>query len=431
MTTFVDMYHPALGNVHISVPDIPAALSLYEAHGWVLSVGGGPDPTPIDLTVGLGDLRYAKLGDIPTAGTATGDALRAAFRLALPQFEGIPLYSYGNSFGNLITPIINISPAGAYARRVESRLRPASHAYYWNNGYQMQDVAGVAIGDGGVLAPGSKGLVILEGNINDSGWNVSDTVQRAGYQESLNSFLRVARAGERIEDSDGRWTYPVGSWTHLTAAAPFSGGTLSYSTDAGARASCAFTATETRVQILTYAKTDGSGATVVAALDGATVATRNLQTIGKPSFSKPGNNWIPVAIDLGVVPAGSHTATLTWSAGTSILLDCLLIESATPPTVLISKPIRPTAAAYLSFYGTGRTEANRAAYDTIIDTVVATYPSDGSVLVADPNAAGWDESTMEGPDGLHPNDRGMAHIAATVVNKLATVGFRAGQNILA
>lgn len=76
-TTFVMIYHPALGNVQVTVPE--QAVDDYEARGWVLVDGNAPPPSSLDLTAALGDLRYLKLADVSTSGTTTGDALRAAF----------------------------------------------------------------------------------------------------------------------------------------------------------------------------------------------------------------------------------------------------------------------------------------------------------------------------------------------------------------
>lgn len=80
-TTFVMIYHPALGNVQVTVPE--QAVDDYEARGWVLVDGNAPPPSSLDLTAALGDLRYLKLADVSTSGTTTGDALRAAY-VAVP-----------------------------------------------------------------------------------------------------------------------------------------------------------------------------------------------------------------------------------------------------------------------------------------------------------------------------------------------------------
>lgn len=111
--TMVDMYHPALGNVHVLADS--SAVSLYEAHGWVLSSGSGPTPDPIDLTPALGDVRYAKLSDIPTPGTATGDALRAAF---VPKWKANTAYSAGepvlNPSGQTVTANTSFTSGSSY-----------------------------------------------------------------------------------------------------------------------------------------------------------------------------------------------------------------------------------------------------------------------------------------------------------------------------
>ena len=69
-----------------------------------------------------------------------------------------------------------------------------------------------------------------------------------------------------------------------------------------------------------------------------------------------------------------------------------------------------TSTGYSTSYpGVGASTTIDDIYNGIIDTVVARFPSDNSIKVIDPNAAGWDPTTMIGnTDGfhIHKNDKG-------------------------
>lgn len=98
------------------------------------------------------------------------------------------------------------------------------------------------------------------------------------------------------------------------------------------------------------------------------------------------------------------------------------------PTVVVIKATTSTPAGY-ALYSPPPTNADVATYNALTDQVVAEFPRDGSIVVADPLADGWRPETMTCRDGLHPNDRGQAHIAASVLKALDRAPYRVGLNL--
>jgi hypothetical protein len=102
-------------------------------------------------------------------------------------------------------------------------------------------------------------------------------------------------------------------------------------------------------------------------------------------------------------------------------------STGTPPLLLIIKDTTCTQTGYKR-YSPAPTDNDVARFNRYVDDVVAESAYDW-VVVADPQDAGWDPTIMTCPDGQHPNDLGMAHIAATALNVLRHVPWRPGLNI--
>jgi lysophospholipase L1-like esterase len=123
---------------------------------------------------------------------------------------------------------------------------------------------------------------------------------------------------------------------------------------------------------------------------------------------------------------GARTAQATFKANVKSIIDYLRGPGFSP-TIVVVLDTTCTTAGYAR-YTTPPTDTDVATYNQYLRDVVATYPSDGSILIADPYT-GWNPSTMTGPDGQHPNDRGQAYIAQAIRVALGTGTFREGQNV--
>ena len=123
---------------------------------------------------------------------------------------------------------------------------------------------------------------------------------------------------------------------------------------------------------------------------------------------------------------GQHVPEGTFRANVRAFIDWVRGPGPFPPTVVVVLDTPSTAVGYAR-YPNPPTDDDVARYNRALREVVATYPQDGSVLVADASA-GWDTTTMTSPDGQHPNDRGQAHIADAIETALAGVVPREGQN---
>lgn len=124
--------------------------------------------------------------------------------------------------------------------------------------------------------------------------------------------------------------------------------------------------------------------------------------------------------------AGYRTSMTSFKASLTAAIDYLRGPAEFAPTIVVILDTYDTAAGYAR-YPTPLTDAVMDQYNQYVKDVVATYPTDGSIILADANA-GWDPSTMAAFDGQHPNDRGSAFIAAAVLKALANAPFREGQN---
>lgn len=123
---------------------------------------------------------------------------------------------------------------------------------------------------------------------------------------------------------------------------------------------------------------------------------------------------------------GQQQSQTDFKAAVRSFLTTMLGATGTPPTVVVIKDTTSTSTGYAR-YSPAPTDASVAQYNTWLTQVVAEF-APGWIVVADPMADGWDPATMTCPDGQHPNDRGQAHIAASVIKALLTVGYRQGQN---
>ncbi|MDP4331965.1 SGNH/GDSL hydrolase family protein [Curtobacterium sp. A7_M15] len=125
---------------------------------------------------------------------------------------------------------------------------------------------------------------------------------------------------------------------------------------------------------------------------------------------------------------GRHVPAATFQANVRGFIDWVRGTSPFPPTIVIVLDTTSTPAGYAR-YPVPPTDADVVRYNNALRKIVASYPQDGTVVLADA-FTGWDKATMISPDGQHPNDAGQAHIAAAITTALASTPFREGQNVL-
>lgn len=378
------------------------------------------------------DLRRGDVYEHTTLGVHvyTGPAGWRLLDVLNPVTEGVPVYAYGHSY--LAGDYFGQLAASRYINRVNGRARFGSLTNRAVSGFRMQDAALDAVGTrdaGKTWAPGSKGVVVLDCTLNDVRSNGGSAQALLGYRHSLQSLLHFLSLQATPTES--------AAWTHTggMASATF--------TDAyqgtNSRLTPGTTGTVSTQLVGTKGVIGAAGLSGVAAgdsfevlVDGAVYTTFSTHLQGlSSSASGAARNWVPMVIPLVGLTDTTHTvavrslnnATLT---GTGPFVDYLGYHSATPPTIVVMKVARITAAGYAGG-GAGATDATVDAYNQVIDEVVALAATHGltNVLVCDPRP-GWDPATMLGSDGMHPNARGHAHLAAALARTLALVDFAAG-----
>lgn len=123
---------------------------------------------------------------------------------------------------------------------------------------------------------------------------------------------------------------------------------------------------------------------------------------------------------------GTQVSQATFKANVRGFINWVRGPGPFPATVVIVLDTKCTTAGYAR-YATPPTDADVDRFNQYLRDVVAEYPTDGTVVIADP-ATGWNTATMVGPDGQHPNDRGQAYIAQAIEAALAGTAFREGLN---
>ena len=171
-------------------------------------------------------------------------------------------------------------------------------------------------------------------------------------------------------------------------------------------------------------KANRPGAAWSLTADGAPykTGTTNNQTRKTPT----GTGTSQIVIHVDGLPAGDHAMILTHTgtSGQFLYLDCILRESPTPPTIVLVKFAGVTSTGYAVFPGSG--PALVPIYDAIVDAVAAKFPADGSVIVMDPKAAGFDPAQHTGADGTHAHDAGAQIIAAQLADVVNGLPARNG-----
>ncbi len=378
--------------------------------------------------------------------------------------DQLALRAYGNSYlagtGNALSIYFN-------------RARRILQSKSWDNrgvsGYLVNDVNWVAydnisdihqgtLADEELAVTGPMtqtpavfqgGMFLLDTIRNDAGHdgqtvNSGSTAKsRAGAKIGLDALIRLIRAGSYKLATDASYTYS-GTWLANAALPGVLGHSVKYTQTNGASVSIAFTGTDFDLVLLGLddAALGVVGSTFSITVDGASQDSA-LAAAGYPNTcsnqmrrTKAAGpvKYGPMVIPLHGLSAGAHTivVTHTGTTGQALYVNGHLVPSPTPPTVIVSKVNYLGSAGYATYValgGAGAATSVDDVYNGIIDTVLARFPSDGSIQVIDPNALGFNPATMIGnTDGLnvHLNDTGNHFYAMNLVNKIRNLSARNG-----
>lgn len=380
--------------------------------------------------------------------------------LASNKHEGMPLVAYGHSLLFVGTGTAYPYCAVNYYDRIARRLRSQNVPPGNNNG-----VAGMLMGDAALYAMGNFTKTSRRGNVVatfapspnffggfvlvDALGNSSHNDQvagaqakmRAGTKNSLDALIRRLRYATAYQDTDATKFAFTGTWTNLaTIFAP--GGNMHYSAVVGDKVTIT-TPVGTDFTVImngfdNAAHVNIPGAAYTVKLDGAaynwawnpgTLSDQAAMTNGQLTSSC---SWGPVAIPLLGLSNQAHTIEITHAgpAGATLSVSQLLTKSTTPPTIIIAKVAQWSAYAYSLL---GASWATDQLYNTYVDDIVSRFGDDQSVVSWDPNAHGWDPTTMFSsvdPQFAHPNDLGMACYADGIMELISSLPVRKGLQIL-
>lgn len=372
------------------------------------------------------------------------------------MLRGLSLGMYGNSYGAK-----TVCSEYIYFDRLKSAIGSA----VWNNlavaGSLAADAASFAYGTFtrgrqgtnaiaattttgvGTFVPGVASIIYLIDIVrNDAGWDGLTTSggttakSRAGFQNGLDSLIRRLRASSIVGNAASPTVVYTGAWTH-TGASYASEGSVSFTSANGAKV--VFTQSGTDFDlVLIGLDASGSGSTGTAFevwVDGVLHTSGTTNNTTRKTQSGAGNTGVgQLCVPIRGLASGSHTIDVrhVGTNGTFLFVDGLIVVNPTPPTIIVCKTAELPAAGYATYTsggGVGASEATDGIYDSIIDTVVAGFPADGSIQVFDPMTVGFDPDTMIGSaDGLfvHLNDRGQAFYAGELLKIIGGLPPRAG-----
>lgn len=361
--------------------------------------------------------------------------------------EGLTMYAYGHSYLAVSASIAQ----RRYFERLSSRLRSGAAFNSGGSGWLCHDAAAYAHGTltanvarGNNLAgtwtpaPLVGGFVILDVARNDAGWDgIASTKHRAGFVNALDALIRLIRSGSGLQDTNAAFVYDATGWT-AQSATNFSGGTAHYTTTPGKKVTIT-TPVGTDFDLMTVGfDSVVTGAAFTVTVDGVNIMS-SLAVAGYPTTTKnqvaqdhvTTSQWTPMAIPLRGLSNQAHTVVLTHAgnSGEYLYANRLLTPTSTPPTIIIPKIARLPSAGYAAYTGASASWTTDQIYNGLIDQVVARFPSDQTVITWDPNANGWDYTTMiASTDGqsLHPNDLGMACYADGIISILNALPARKG-----
>lgn len=342
--------------------------------------------------------------------------------------EFIPLYIYGNSYTQ--PPAVGRATV-EWPKRLQARLHMGALTNSGQSGSVMGQVAYNLNNNVDGATPsrkwvtGSKGVVVVEESINDCVTFGTSAKAQTAYGMALRTMVELMRATTRKDATDVAITY-TGTWTTGTGYLVNSGKKTSSVTSKGS-----FSVTGDAVTLYWMGDKDATSYTTCDVKVGSTVVgtidTRNQMD----PYNAPGTVGTGIGVNLCCtritgLGAGAHTIDVILTAavgGASFYFDGFSVPGTKPPQIIFLKE------GVISNYNPNGSDAARVAYNTIMDTVAAEYPT--FVSVADPGAA-WDTSCLFMGDGTgnHPNDKGAGVLTDAVATRIKNLGYQDGMHIL-
>lgn len=347
---------------------------------------------------------------------------------------GVSLYGQGHSY-------VAGEGASDSAHRFLTRLGELLGAGSVSNrgvpGAAMpQIVHAIATGVGGVTpwTPGTRGLVVLDGALNDVLHTTSERQAQdaVGFGSALRTALRILRAGSLATPADGSITYTGG--TPGSFADEIAPGGAARVLSAGQAASVAgYTATEIVVLGFAFALTTGEPPATVA-VDGTTYGTLTATDLAAASGPITGGKGDGASYSYQLhawrvtgLPAGAKTVTVTGGPGGGSFYFCgYLTPSETPPSVLVVQD-----APLLDYAGSPWSKAQgdallAARNDTIASVCAEQEFADRAAVRVGDASVGYDPVTMLAGDHWHRNDAGHEALAQALRTVAATFPVRPG-----
>ena len=327
-----------------------------------------------------------------------------------PALTALPLTIYAHSYGQ---DQITHTAGQKYIDLLASRYNTAALVNRSTGGRRAYDLANDALGTDGTYqwtSYGQTGLVVVQvGGINDCQvWNMSQPKAQAGYRGGLRTLLALIASGSRMEAD----THPAffnktnaqvnSNVTKCSGAKILTGSTAPLSVDFAVPGDGWMIGLNMDDSLSTTSKftvTDlTTGETLTDWLQGGQFVTDGDNTYGPGAYKITGRT--------------GHV--LRFAANTVLaFVDCFLPLSDTPPKVVLVKdphiPLNTVTDAELDYCG------------AIVDAVGAEF---SNVVVVDPNALGWDKTTMIGSDQGHPNDLGHKFLADCIDSVMQSATFR-------
>jgi hypothetical protein len=328
--------------------------------------------------------------------------------------ERLPVIAYGHSW-----VASTLAASNRWIDRVAGRL-DLTVTNRAANGSTAQDVANLIIGSGygGAFVPGTRGIVVIEcgaAEINAAG--AITPVMVRSIEENLRASILAVLGGVRDEvRAPGGWVFNedwqwAGAWAEANAEGSASASNWVYTTAQNDETHKQYTEGTYIVNLAGVDPNLGGaqveilvGGNVVEAVD-TSLATYD-ETGGNGKISR-----------LITIPAGGAELRVRKADanGPFLVLDYVAPLDPHPAQVVVVREVL-----------VGDND-NDAVNDAITAAVEGLDPA--HVTVVDPRP-GWNPATMIGVDGVHPNDRGTAHIANAVEAELRELPYRLGMNIL-
>lgn len=343
--------------------------------------------------------RIADVNAAPLAGAPQRDGAS--------RMEGRPLYTSGDSFGQIIAPATTSWPLELqrdYGMVLNNQNVSSSFD---------RDVAIRMISNPPMF--GSDGFVDLNGGVNPANRFGNNANIRLTEKEALKLAILLACADARLEHTEATFTGTWGDYTNPALSggtgrtSDVAGSTCTWLPPAGDYFAAAFTLRQGVPATGSTGTWTSAGSTLLAARTTAVPTT----VLEGSSFSQSAQNFVPWTVAAPNL-SGSQEVRVTAPGSAITTVDALWHIADAPPMVVVILPgyTNPAGAFYtpdatIDLYRSDRLAA--------VAEVKAAFPRLARrIVVVDPIAYGWNPLIHTIGDGLHPNNSGHALIALAV-----------------